>query len=97
MKERIKDVMINYRYWMDMDGFDGMCFLEREPCADVLYMCDECRRCIQMNISRAKMTGKELHLYGRNKALQWLDDVEEYGFEEFLEYCLYVRYICCID
>ena len=24
MKERIKDVMLNYRYWMDMDGFDGM-------------------------------------------------------------------------
>ena len=33
---------------------------------------------------RAKMTGRELHLYGRNKVLQWLDDVEEYGFEEFL-------------
>ena len=29
MKDRIKDVMLNYRYWMDMDGFDGMCFWAR--------------------------------------------------------------------
>ena len=94
MKERIKDVMINYRYWMDMDGFDGMCFWS-ENHALMFYTC-------AMNAGemypdeyfpRAKMTGRELHLYGRNKVLQWLDDVEEYGFE----YCLYVRYICCID
>lgn len=85
MKERIKDVMINYRYWMDMDGFDGMCFWS-ENHALMFYTC-------AMNAGemypdeyfpRAKMTGRELHLYGRNKVLQWLDDVEEYGFEEFL-------------
>lgn len=85
LKERIKDVMLNYRYWMDMDGFDGMCFWS-ENHALMFYTC-------AMNAGemypdeyfpRAKMTGKELFLYGRNKVLQWLDDVEEYGFEEFL-------------
>lgn len=85
LKERIKDVMLNYRYWMDMDGFDGMCFWS-ENHALMFYTC-------AMNAGemypdgyfpRAKMTGKELYLYGRNKVLQWLDDVEAYGFEEFL-------------
>ena len=68
-----------------MDGFDGMCFWS-ENHALMFYTC-------AMNAGemypdeyfpRAKMTGRELHLYGRNKVLQWLDDVEEYGFEEFL-------------
>ena len=38
MKERIKDVMLNYRYWMDMDGFDGMCFWS-ENHALMFYTC----------------------------------------------------------
>lgn len=85
LKERIKDVMLNYRYWMDMDGFDGMCFWS-ENHALMFYTC-------AMNAGemypdeyfpRAAMTGRELFAYGRDKVLQWLDDVEKYGFEEFL-------------
>lgn len=54
MKERIKDVMINYRYWMDMDGFDGMCFWS-ENHALMFYTCARMQeRCIQTNIPTCK-------------------------------------------
>lgn len=85
LKDRIRDVMLGYRYWMDMDGFDGMCFWS-ENHALMFYTC-------AMNagelypdeyFTRAKMTGRELFKYGRAKVLQWIEDVEEYGFEEFL-------------
>lgn len=85
LQERIKEVILNYRYWMDMDGFDGMCFWS-ENHALMFYTC-------AMNAGemypdeyfpRAARTGRELFAYGRDKVLQWLDDVETYGFEEFL-------------
>lgn len=41
-------------------------------------------RCIQTIFPTCKDDRKRTSLYGRNKVLQWLDDVEEYGFEEFL-------------
>ena len=83
--ERVKRVLTHFRYWMDQDGFDGMCFWSENHClmfyasamqAGELYP--------EEYFPLAKMTGKELHAWGRGKVLDWLDDVEKYGFEEFL-------------
>ncbi|MGN0778351.1 MAG: hypothetical protein ACI4MJ_04320 [Aristaeellaceae bacterium] len=85
LEERTKQVLLNYRYWMDMDGFDGMCFWSENHAlmfyssamlAGEMYPEDV--------FPRAKMTGRELAAYGRSLVDQWLTDVEEGGFEEFL-------------
>ena len=36
LKDRTKQVLLNYRYWMDMDGADAMCFWSRKPFSYVL-------------------------------------------------------------
>ena len=83
--ERCRQAILNYRYWMDMDGFDGMCFWSENHAlmfyASAMHAGDMFP---DAWFPRAGMTGKELHAFGRRKVLEWLDDVEENGFEEFL-------------
>lgn len=83
--ERIRKVLLGYRYWMDMDGFDGMCFWSENHslmfyasamAAGELFPDD--------HFTLANMSGRELHAWGRSRVLDWLDDVEKHGFEEFL-------------
>ncbi len=83
--ERVKHALTHFRYWMDQDGFDGMCFWSENHSlmfyagamqAGELYP-DE-------YFPLANRTGKELRAWGRGKVLDWLDDVEAHGFEEFL-------------
>ena len=85
ISDRIRCVLTHFRYWMDMDGFDGMCFWSENHClmfyasamqAGEMYPDDD--------FPLARMTGRELHAWGRGKVLEWLDDVEKNGFEEFL-------------
>ena len=81
---RVRHVLLNWRYWMDQEGFDGMCFWSENHClmfysaamtAGALYPEDR--------FPRAGKTGKELSAWGREKILEWLADVEAHGFEEF--------------
>ncbi len=83
--EKIRRVLTRYRYWMTMDGFDGMCFWSENHClmfyanammAGEMYPDDY--------FPLARMTGRELHDFGRGKVLEWLEDVETWGYEEFL-------------
>lgn len=83
--ERAKDVLLNWRYWMDQDGSDAMCFWS-ENHSLMFYAC-----AMQVGklypdayFVRAKMTGAELSDLGREKVRWWLRDVKEHGFEEFL-------------
>ncbi len=85
MKERVKDVLLHYRYWMDQEGSDAMCFWSENHSlmfyvsamnAGELYPKDY--------FPRAHMTGAKLCEAGKKRVEQWLDDVETYGFEEFL-------------
>lgn len=85
LKERVKDVLLHYRFWMDQEGSDAMCFWSENHSlmfyvsamnAGELYP-DE-------YFTRAHMTGKELYETGKKRVEQWLDDVEAHGFEEFL-------------
>lgn len=85
LEQRAREVLLNYRYWMDQEGSDAMCFWS-ENHSLMFYTC-------AMNAGdmypdeyfpRAGKTGRELCREGREKVRFWLSDVEEHGFEEFL-------------
>lgn len=85
LEGRVKEVLLNFRYWMTMEGMDAMCFWS-ENHAMMFYSSamfvgemypDE-------YFPRARMTGRELSAYGKEKLLDWLKDLEDYGYEEFL-------------
>lgn len=85
MEVRVREVMLHYRYWMDQEGSDAMCFWSENHSlmfyvsamnAGELYPDDY--------FTRAHMTGRELYEAGKKRVEQWLDDVEAHGFEEFL-------------
>jgi hypothetical protein len=83
--KRAKEVLLNWRYWMNQHGSDAMCFWS-ENHSLMFYTC-----AMQVGemypddyFPRASMTGFQLKEFGREKVLSWLEDVETYGFEEFL-------------
>ena len=84
LAEKTRRVLTGWRYWMDQDGFDGMCFWSENHClmfytsallAGEMYP--------EERFPRARRTGRELSAWGRGMVLDWLADVEENGFEEF--------------
>lgn len=81
---RVRKVLTHFRYWMDQDGFDGMCFWS-ENHSLMFYAC--AMQAGEMypddHFQAARMTGRELHKWGKGKVLDWLEDVETHGFEEF--------------
>ena len=83
--KRAKDVLLNWRYWMNQNGSDAMCFWS-ENHSLMFYACamQVGEMFPQDYFKRANMTGLQLSQFGREKVLAWLDDVETNGFEEFL-------------
>lgn len=85
LKAKIKDVLLNYRYWMTMKGSDAMCFWSENHS---LLFYSSAMLVGEMYpddyFPLAGMTGRELHEFGRRLTEEWFDDLEEYGFEEFL-------------
>ncbi len=80
-----REVLAHFRYWMDQDGFDGMCFWSENHCLMFYASAMQAGEMYpEEYFPLARMTGRELHAWGRGKVLDWLDDVEAYGFEEFL-------------
>ena len=85
LNKRIKEVLLDYRYWMTMKGSDAMCFWS-ENHSLLFYSCamlvgemypDE-------YFHRADCNGTELSAFGRRLVSEWFDDLEKYGYEEFL-------------
>lgn len=81
---RAKEVLVDFRYWMNMQGTDGMCFWSENHSlmfyssamlVGELYPDEQ--------FPRAAMNGRELSAFGRDKVRQWLADLEAFGFEEF--------------
>lgn len=84
-EKAFQDVLKDFRFWMNMQGHDGMCFWSENHSlmfysaamfAGKLYP--------DLFFTRAQMSGADLSSLGRRKVLEWLQDVEENGFEEFL-------------
>lgn len=85
MSARLKEVLLGFRYWMNEEGSDAMCFWSENHSlmfyssamfVGAMYPDDY--------FPRAEKTGRELSLHGRKKVIDWIIDVEQYGFEEFL-------------
>lgn len=85
MMDRIKSALLRFRYWMDEDGEDGMCFWSENHSilfysglllVSAMYPDDI--------FVRSGRTGRAQHEIAQKKVKQWLDDVSEHGFEEFL-------------
>ncbi len=85
LEARAKDVLLNFRYWMNQTGSDAMCFWSENHS---LLFYSAAMFCGDMYpddyFTRAKMNGKELSNFGRANVEKWLEDVERDGFEEFL-------------
>lgn len=85
LKNKIKQTLLNWRYWMDEDGDDGMCFWSENHAimfygsqlvAGELFKDDL--------FTASGRLGKEQHEIAQNRCCQWLDIVEKEGFEEYL-------------
>ncbi len=85
LEARAKEVLTNFRYWMNHEGSDAMCFWS-ENHSLLFYsgamFCGELYP--DTYFTRAKMYGNELSDFGRKNVLDWLEDIEKEGFEEFL-------------
>lgn len=82
---KTKDVILNYRYWMNQKGSDGMCFWS-ENHALMFYSSAMIAGAMypQEYFPRAEMTGEALSRLGLKRVKEWLDDIGSEGFEEFL-------------
>lgn len=85
IKMEMKRVLLNYRYWMDEEGADGMCFWS-ENHALMFYGMQLVAGGMYPEelFTRSGRTGAEQRILGEKRCRAWLDDVEKYGFEEFL-------------
>ena len=85
LREETKDALLDFRYWMTMKGTDGMCFWSENHSLIFWYSAADIGAMYPDEyFPRAEMTGRELHAYGERRVSEWLDDVLEHGFEEFL-------------
>lgn len=85
LAEEIRQTVTGYRFWMDQQGADGMCFWS-ENHALLFYGCAMLagRRYPDEWFFRAQKTGTELYRFGRERIKQWLACAGQDGFEEFL-------------
>ena len=80
-----RHALTHFRYWMDQDGFDGMCFWSENHCLMFYASAMQAGSMYPEEFfPLARMTGRELSAWGRGKVLDWMNDVEKDGFEEFL-------------
>ncbi|MBE7026450.1 MAG: hypothetical protein E7410_02620 [Ruminococcaceae bacterium] len=84
-KKKIHDVALDYRYWMDEEGADAMCFWS-ENHALTFFVCQTLAGSIwpEEFFHRSGKRGIDLYKKGMNRINQWFDVIEHEGFEEFL-------------
>lgn len=85
LEARVEEVLTHYRYWMTHKGVDSMCFWSENH--SILFY-SAAMFCGEMYpramFPRAAMTGEQLSEFGKRHVLEWLEDIETNGFEEFL-------------
>lgn len=84
VKARVKEVLLSFRYWMDEEGSDGMCFWS-ENHALMFYGAQLVTGQMFPNdvFTRSGRTGREQAVIGATRCRDWLNDVESAGAEEF--------------
>ena len=84
-RDRIKQTVLNFRYWPDEPGNDAMCF-GSENHSLLFHGCQMIAGNLfpEETFSNSGRTGKEQATIGKERCEKWLDRVEERGFSEFL-------------
>lgn len=84
LQERIRQVLLGFRYWMDEPGSDGMCFWS-ENHALMFYGAQLAAGQMfpEEVFGRSGRTGRQQAEIAAERCRQWLDDVERDGVEEF--------------
>ena len=84
-RERIKQTVLNFRYWHDEPGNDAMCF-DSENHALLFHGCQMIAGDLfpDETFVNSGRTGKEQAAIGKERCEKWLDEVEANGFREFL-------------
>ncbi len=84
-REKIKAAALDFRYWMDQEGADAMCFWS-ENHALLFYTCQMVAGKLWPDeyFHRAGQNGKAQYEEGYRRVSEWFDVIEHDGFEEFL-------------
>ena len=85
VREKIKKTVLAFRYWMDEEGADAMCFWS-ENHALFFHGCQMIAGEIfpDEQFLRSKRDGRGQYAEGYRRVTEWFDVVENEGFEEFL-------------
>lgn len=84
MAERCRETMTNYRYWMDGQGNDGMCFWS-ENHSLMFYVSAYVAGEVYPDdlFTRSGKTGREMREQARARIHDWMVSCIEEGFDEF--------------
>ncbi len=84
-KEKIKNAALDFRYWMDEEGADAMCFWS-ENHALLFYACQMIAGSFwpEEHFNRSNKRGIDQYKVGLRRVKEWFDVIEHEGFEEFL-------------
>lgn len=81
---RLKEVMLNYRYWMDETGNDGMCFWSENHSLMFFVSAYITGGYYPEDVfTRSGKTGKEMEETARVRIYDWLIETLKEGFDEF--------------
>jgi hypothetical protein len=81
---RCKEVMLNYRYWMDENGNDGMCFWSENHSLMFFVSAYLAGSFYPEDLFiRSGKTGKEMEKAARIRILDWMEETLREGFDEF--------------
>jgi len=85
VRDRIKQTVLNFRYWPDEPGNDAMCF-GSENHSLLFHGCQMIAGALfpEETFSNSGRTGTEQAAIGKERCEAWLDRVEARGFSEFL-------------
>ena len=84
LEAEVKRVMLNFRYWMDEPGQDGMCFWSENHTLMFFQTAYFFGQDYPDDIFvRSGKTGRELREMARMRIREWMTDVCENGFDEF--------------
>lgn len=90
--QKIKSTFLNFRYWMDQPGADGMCFWSENH--QLLFATSEFlagQFWPEETFTNDGKTGAEHKAMGRKRILTWLEQRWRYGFTEWYSNTYYVE------
>ena len=96
-RERIKETLLNFRYWMDQPGQDSMCFWSENH--QILFATAEYlagQRWPDEIFTNSGKTGAEHRELARARILIWLEQRWLYGFTEWYSNVYYVEDIAAL-